>query len=60
MQYASTIYSYSSSFRVYVPDDAVNTYKSTGNWNRHSSLIYGHSQLAIDHPEYYERYIEAD
>lgn len=60
VQYRGTIYQYSSSFRVYVPDDAVNTYKSAGNWNQRSSLIYGHSQLAIDHPEYYERYIEAD
>lgn len=60
VQYSGTITGYSSSFRVYVPDNAVSTYKSAGVWNQRSSLIYGHSQLAIDHPEYYERYIEAD
>lgn len=57
-QYSGTIYQYSSSFRVYVPDSAVSTYKSS--LSARASLFYGFSQLAIDHPEYYERYIESD
>ena len=41
--------------KLYVPDDSVDTYK--GTWTSFVSRIYGHSQLAIDYPEYYERFI---
>lgn len=41
--------------KIYVPDDSISAYNSAGSWS--SVTVYGFSQLAIDHPDYYERYI---
>ena len=43
--------------KVYVPDDSVEAYKAASGWSSYASSIYGHSQLAIDYPDYYEQYI---
>ena len=43
--------------KFYVPDDSLEAYKTAENWSGVASLIYGYSQLAIDYPEYYEKYI---
>lgn len=52
----STSFSYSKG-KIYVPDDAVDTYKGAELWSDKASNIYSHSQLAIDYPDYYEKYI---
>lgn len=43
--------------RIYVPDESVADYKAAQYWSNYASSIYGFSQLAIDYPDYYERYI---
>ena len=52
----SGFFSYRSG-RFYVPDDSVEAYKAASGWSSYASSIYGHSQLAIDYPDYYEQYI---
>lgn len=55
-----TINSYTFSRRrgnIYVPDESVDSYKAAQYWSTQAGVIYGHSQLAIDYPEYYEMYI---
>ena len=42
---------------IYVPDDSISAYKAADVWSSVASRIYGFSQLAIDHPDYYERYV---
>lgn len=42
---------------IYVPDASVADYKAAQYWSSYASSIYGFSQLAIDYPDYYERYI---
>ena len=52
----STSLSYSTG-KIYVPDDYVNAYKEADVWSSRASNIFGHSQLQIDYPDYYEKYI---
>ena len=43
-----------STGKLYVPDNSIEAYKAASGWSGYESKIYGHSQLAIDYPDYYE------
>lgn len=43
--------------KIYVPDNSVNDYKAADVWSLFESRIYGFSQLLIDYPDLYEKYI---
>lgn len=47
----------SSTRNIYVPDNSVSAYKSANYWSAIASRIYGFSQLAVDYPEYYAKYV---
>ena len=51
---ASGTFGYGS-YSIYVPDDSQAAYQAAEYWSRRT--IKNFSQLAIDHPDYYERYI---
>lgn len=44
--------------KIYVPDSAVDTYKSATNWSGVKGKIYGISQLATDRPDVYNELTE--
>lgn len=43
-----------NTFKIYVPDSLVNSYKSNTYWSTWSSKIFGISQLETDNAEYYQ------
>jgi hypothetical protein len=43
--------------KIYVPDNSVNDYKAADVWSSFENRIYGFSQLLIDYPDLYEKYI---
>lgn len=43
-----------NTFKIYVPDNLVNSYKSDTYWSNWSSKIFGISQLETDNAEYYQ------
>lgn len=43
-----------NTFKIYVPDNLVNSYKSDTYWSHWSSKIFGISQLETDNAEYYQ------